>query len=214
MGGYGSGRRSRRPMVEQMTALRVSDLRAALRRVIGGRSEERLHLVFRRGPQPALRICGTFSQLLPDRLNLSLISEPPGCLVSETVALVATCPPLGGPSARRWWFVCPECHRRAAALFFHLERWRCRRCARATYRSSNCSDKRLRPLLRSLAASWLKGAPDPLDALIAELPPLTGGIELSVAQAALHSAQELRIRRRAGQLALARLTRGVPMYRE
>lgn len=214
MGGYGSGRRGERPVVEATSTLRIRDLRTTIRGVEGGARENHLRLVCRQGFSPAMTICCTLVMSSPDRCSLVIVSEPPAHFAPESLMLTATLHPLGGRLIRRWWFVCPGCACNGVALFLHRGCWRCRRCAHLIYRSSCASDSRLGPHLRAIAQDWLGHGSDSLAALRADLNPLTEDAGCHAPQAALISIQAHRLRHKASQLALRRLTRGVPLYRE
>ncbi|MEI6775947.1 MAG: hypothetical protein WCK70_03515 [Chloroflexales bacterium] len=184
------------------------------RAVEGGAREGHLRFVYRQGFQPAITICCTIVMSSPDRCSLMMVSEPPERLARESLMLTAIYHPLGGRLVRRWWFVCPDCACKRAALFLHSGCWRCRCCAHLTYRSSCASDTRLGVHLRAIAEDWLGDGSDSLAALIADLLPLTEGAGLHASRAALISTQALRLRHKASQLARRRLARGVPLYRE
>jgi hypothetical protein len=77
---------------------------------------------------------------LTDRVILSYILPHRSDLkVHEDVPLFVTIGPWG---ATRRWVGCPACRRRAAILYLHQERFRCRRCAQLAYPSQYPSQGR------------------------------------------------------------------------
>lgn len=228
MGGYGSGRQRARPVAEECPALRVRDLRPALALIEQGYPHAPLALRWQLAGQVRLVLRATLVREHADAVRLlcsgeqrfvsespSLVSQPDAAaqagLTPKTLALCPTPQPLGG---RRWWLSCPTCAHRVAVLFLHQRRWGCRRCAGVIYTSSLRSDKRLVPLLRAISLTWSGAAPDLADAILANLAPLPAAATSATGQLALHSARHLRLLQKAGQLALRRFERGVPLYRE
>ena len=57
--------------------------------------------------------------------------------IAESIRLSKTACHLGG---ERLWFCCPGCGRRAAKLYLHAPRYRCRRCLRLPYASQQETD--------------------------------------------------------------------------
>lgn len=209
MGGYGSGRRSRRPVAEECYALRVRALREVIQHASVSAISVTGQLVWQRTDHPPTLTTYRVAPTGMDSMALTLDEKSGAVFASESLTVVATPQPLGG---RRWWLRCPGCQRRVGALFA-VGRWRCRRCARATYRSSCQSDKRLGPLLRAFEQCWLGEGPDPLDASPAARHVAYAAHEEHRPAHISSPTANLHLLLKAQALALTRLRAGRPLYR-
>jgi len=209
MGGYGSGRQRERPLAEELPALRVRDLRHAIRAVTSGGSGHQT-IMWTQSGRTIFRLHCMIVAYAPGALRLLLAPSEREAFASESLALSATPQHLGG---QRWWFLCPACARRAGMLFLHVQHWRCRRCIQISYQSSCHSDKRLGPLLEQIAHAWAGQSDDPLDGLQSALIPLAEDRGVATARATLAVTQPLRLLQKAEQLAFRRFQRGVPISR-
>lgn len=149
MGGSGSGRwgnvRTRRT-VESAVRLRVSDVRTAIAGLEAAPEAERFDLTLRWPGR--LDMSAAVERDARGRLDLALRWSAGGA--GQLVRLpLEGLPQRGAARGARWWFACPVCWRRCAALFLAVDRrrWACRVCERLTYASSNRSDKRVSALL-------------------------------------------------------------------
>src|SRR6266508_2807772 len=142
MGGQGSGRHGRRPVADRSRPLHIRQWYDLIRIVAhDGRGSERdvarMRCLSDSAEEVMFRCVLASSR--DGALSLRLFLEE---RLVYTFDLTSTAQQLGGV---RWWWVCPDCGRRAAILYAPRGLyWCCRRCAnRITYQSSNASDKRL-----------------------------------------------------------------------
>lgn len=150
MGGYGSGRQSSRPTVEEGLTL---DLGLLVRRgwIRDGAAAEGGTLCWSSNGEIAATIGHSYDLTGPNRAHLTLTYALSGRHTSpenvkQRITLVYTRPTYGG---RRWWMICPTSGRRVAKL--HLppggDRFASRLTWGLTYRSQR-SARRDRPFDR------------------------------------------------------------------
>ena len=142
MGGTGSGRHwtSKKTTVEECLTLAVNKL---VKGHLWGESYG--EVVWRRGEKEIRSIAYT----LKARESLLVLHAP----LDQDIRLVTTQLHGGG---RRWWFLCPSCHRRVGRL--HLPRGRnwflCRHCYDLTYESCQESHKFDSLFLKTGVPQW------------------------------------------------------------
>jgi hypothetical protein len=142
MGGIGSGRHSHRPIAGRSRPLHIRHWYALIRWAVarGPGSEldaARMHCPSDDAEEVVFQC--VLASSTAGALSLRLFLDE---RLVYVFALTSTAQHLGGV---RWWWVCPDCGRRAAVLYAPCGLyWCCRRCANhITYPSSNASDKRL-----------------------------------------------------------------------
>lgn len=139
MGGSGStrwgGHARRRTIGEQTVALRVPTLARALAEPVeqsgtfGGLGASRTTWALAADDESGRRVLSLAYAFGWD-------GEPPRDL-RDVLTLEAVPQPFGGV---RWWFRCPSCRRRRAALYLVpvVHRFRCRQCTGLAYYSQRC----------------------------------------------------------------------------
>ncbi len=210
MGGYGSGRTGSRLIAEECLALRVRDLRSLIRGVEQGRTANTIELKWHCAERLVCSIACRLTRSAAATLTLTLRPASSPGFADESLMLAPTPQPQGG---RRWWLTCPGCARRSGALFLIAGQWRCRCCATLTYRSSCQSDKRVGPLLRTIAQEWSGAGAEPFASSAEALLHEPKARSSHAWTAALTEMRSLRLLHKAHQLALSRLMRGVPLFR-
>lgn len=148
MGGTGSGRwhnHRARPIAEQTPSLLLS---GELRRLY--RLAQRSSLPVSRSVQwwwagRNLAACQISFLANAKVIFMRLVWRTNAKVQTTDVALTVVPKQFGGVCA---FWLCPSCQRRCGALYL-LKTWRCRRCARITYVSSNRSDRRVSQALNS-----------------------------------------------------------------
>lgn len=122
-------------------ALRTMLIHAQLSAVKG------LSRVWKRGGETIATCAITVVNSVSGTPDLQLCTQLGPMVFIEKVAIAWSAQRLGG---QRAWFICPGCHGRCGVLF-NLQRteWRCRRCFKVTYQSSNHTDRRVTQILNS-----------------------------------------------------------------
>lgn len=125
MGGFGSGRRGWRPVVEDGIALDIGYLRRS------GRSGGSLHWS-KRGCEVAA--IGWWIDLEAKLLTLNYVAGEAREPVEQRIRLTTTAPHLGGV---RWWMLCPYSGRRCLKLYsgWGFNRFASREALGIAYRS-------------------------------------------------------------------------------
>ena len=137
MGGYGSGIRGYRTVVENCLTLSIYYLRRNFYPYYIGT----LHWSKVSTGERSASI-GITTRFLERNVQVSYTTTAGGEKqdVEETIGLTTTSPFYGGMS---YWFVCPSCHNRAGKLYIPPGGiyFRCRKCYNLTYQSCRDSHK-------------------------------------------------------------------------
>lgn len=148
MGGTGSGRwhnHRARPIAEQTPSLLLSGELRRLYRLAKGTSTPVSRSVQWWRERWQLASCQISFLVDTKGFFMRLVWRTNAKVQTTDVALTVVPKQFGGMCA---FWLCPSCQRRCGALYL-LKTWRCRRCARVTYTSSNRSDRRVSQALSS-----------------------------------------------------------------